>query len=190
MIALENGHPVGEVLLTGDVIAARETEIATQLIEIYDGQDPLFISVLVGGGPFAIDLMEAIVKQRARFHPRLDFIRAKTYESGKDAGETKITIPLSEDLDLSDRPVAVIDDLCDKNLTLPAVDRYLRESHAAKNILSVVLMNKPGDERLGPEPDIVGFQIPKRWVAGRGPDAGNKEIPDAFRYLEYVTAID
>lgn len=188
---LGDGHPVGDVILDDVVIAKRVDEIASELIEIYEDRDPLYVGVLMGGGPFALDLMKSMVRQRAHLNPRFEFVRTKTYTDGKVAAETKITFPLEEGLDLSDTPTVVIDDLCDKNKTLPAVHRYLEDEHGAKEIISVVFMNKPDAKKEpGPLPDIVGFQIPDRWINGYGPDAGKEDHPDAYRYLGYVSAID
>lgn len=189
--ALGEGHPVGDVILDDVVIAKRVDEIASELIEIYEGQDPLYVGVLMGGGPFAIDLMRSMVRRRAHLNPRFEFIRAETYTQGKNAGQTEITFPLKRGLDLSGIPAVVIDDLCDKNKTLPAVHDYLRKEHDATDIKSVVLMDKPDAKKEpGPLPDIVGFEIPNRWIHGYGPDAGQDDHPDAYRYLGYVSAID
>jgi len=188
---LGEGHPVGDVILDDIVIARRIDQIAAELIDIYEDQDPLYIGVLMGGGPFALDLMRSMVRQRAHLNPRFDFVRTETYSQGKEAGQTKINLPLKKGLDLSETPAVVIDDLCDKNKTLPAVHSYLREEHGAQDIISVVLMNKPeADKEPGPPPNIVGFEIPNRWINGYGPDAGKADHPDAYRYLGYVSAID
>jgi len=188
---IENGHPVGDVILPDIVIARRVDEIGAQLMNIYEGHDPLYVGVLMGGGPFAIDLMRSMVRRDAHLNPRFEFIRTETYTDGKNAGQTKITFPLKKGLDLSETPTVVLDDLNDRNKTMPAVHNYLIEEHGAQDILSVVLMDKPDAKKEpGPLPDIVGFEIPNRWINGYGPDAGDEDHPDAYRYLGYVSAID
>lgn len=149
--------------------------------------------VLKGAATFGTDLGEALCHAGAG-RVRYEFLRASTYGTDlKGAGETGRTVRIAlAPGDLRGADVVLVDDLVDQAFTLSHLVRYLREEAGAAAVRTCVLAAKalanpdPAVARLrsGLRLDHVGFQVPDRWIAGYGIDAG-----EDFRNLPCIVTV-
>jgi len=162
----ETDPALGAVLLTGDQIAQRVTELGARITADYAGQAPLLVCVLKGAFMFVADLARAI-----DLPVEVDFMAVSSYGSAtKTSGVVRIVKDL--DADLTGRHVVIVEDIIDSGLTLS----YLRKNLASRNPASLevcaLLVREGSTER--PELRYTGFTIPDDFVLGYGLDIGER----------------
>jgi hypothetical protein len=106
--------------------------MAAELIELYRGQQPLFVCLLRGGAPFAARLMFAVTKLDPTFHPELDYMTVRTSASERSASHPELVMGLAPGTDVMDRTVVMLDDVLDKGHTAGFTSGYLRLLGAAQ----------------------------------------------------------
>jgi hypoxanthine phosphoribosyltransferase len=162
----ESDPALGPVLLTGDQIARRVTELGVQITADYAGQAPLLVCVLKGAFVFMADLARAI-----DLPVEVDFMAVSSYGSAtKTSGVVRIVKDL--DADLADRHVVIVEDVIDSGLTLS----YLRKNLASRNPASLevcALLVREGSTKLQ-ELRYTGFTIPDDFVLGYGLDINER----------------
>jgi hypoxanthine phosphoribosyltransferase len=171
---------------------ANETEVAeginnlaSEIVQQFDGQDPLFVCLLRGGMPFASQLMFAITQQDPYFNPELDYMTVSSYGDGLTASEPKVVMDLSYKTTIANRPVIVLDDVIDKGGTYKFTKKYLEQKGAGKVYLAVLA------QRELPEPrdinaDFYCFSITSQeWLTGMGLD-DPRLGKEANRWARYV----
>lgn len=150
--------------ITGSQITERIKELASRITSEYAGRTPLFLCVLNGAAPFAVDLFRACEDIDAE----LTFVRLKSYEGTGSTGVVKQVMGLSENLE--GRDVILVEDIIDTGNTMV---RLLADLNALKpaSIRIATLLFKPA-ALVHPElkPDYVGFEIPKKFIIGYGLD--------------------
>jgi hypoxanthine phosphoribosyltransferase len=166
----ETDPALGPVLLTGDQIAHRITELGAQITADYAGQAPLLVGVLKGAFVFMADLARAI-----DLPVEVDFMAVSSYGSAtKTSGVVRIVKDL--DADLTNRHVVIVEDIIDSGLTLS----YLRKNLASRNPASLevcALLVREGSTKVD-ELRYTGFTIPDDFVLGFGLD-----IDERYRNL-------
>jgi hypoxanthine phosphoribosyltransferase len=167
------------VLLCGDAIQTRVTELATEIDRDYPEEVEIhLVCVLKGGFVFMSDLIRAM-------SPRVtvDFIAVSSYtKSTKSSGEVR----LLKDLDsgLEGRHVIIVEDIVDTGLTLTYLQDILR-ARSPKSLRTVCLLSKPSRRLVDVTVDYIGFTIEDRFVVGYGLDYDEK-----YRNLSYIAVLD
>ncbi len=161
-------------LYTEQDIANVCKKIGKQLTEEYEGKFPLVVGVLKGAMPFMSDLIKQIDT-----HLELDFMDVSSYGSGtRSSGEVKIVKDL--DAQVEGRDLLIIEDIIDSGLTLSyLVDLF--KYRKAKSVKIVTLLDKPDNRSAKIKADIIGFEVPNKFVVGYGLDYNQK-----YRNLPYI----
>ncbi len=145
-------------------ITERIAEISKSIISEYGDCNPLFVCVLNGAAPFAVDLFRACEDIDAE----LTFVRLKSYEGMGSTGVVKQVMGLSENLE--GRHIILVEDIIDTGNTMVKLLADL-EAHRPASVKIATLLFKP-EALQHPElkPDYVGFEIPKKFIIGYGLD--------------------
>jgi hypoxanthine phosphoribosyltransferase len=139
-------------------LQAMATEISRQLA----GKDPLVLAVMTGG-----IVATGLLLPRLDFALRLDYVHATRYREGTRGGEIEWRHRPSEAI--RGEHVLVIDDIFDEGLTMETIVKACDED-AAASVVSAVLVEKTRQRDCQYRPDIVGLQVPDRYVMGYGLD--------------------
>jgi hypoxanthine phosphoribosyltransferase len=185
---------VERVLITGKVIRKRLQALARDISQFYQGDPRIeLIFVLEGASTFAANLAQEIFKAGGP-EIRMQSIKARTYGTEiKENGETVRPVKIfSVPPSLVGGEVLLVEDIIDQGFTLSAVKDWLVREAGAREVKICALLDKkltnPSPQvkkaRQGLKPDWIGFEIPDRWVAGFGVDAG-----DDFRFLPFVVTV-
>ena len=126
------------------------------------GFDPIVLCVMTGG-----IVATGLLLPRLDFALRLDYVHATRYR-----GETR-----GGDIEWRHRPadvvrgehVLVVDDIFDEGLTMEMIVNACLED-GARSVVSAVLVEKDRERDCAYRPDIVGMQVPNRYVMGYGLD--------------------
>lgn len=167
-------NDIEEILITEQEIANKCAEIGKQLTKEYDGKFPLAIGVLKGAMPFMADILRHI-----NTYLEMDFMDVSSYGSGtRSSGEVKIVKDL--DTKVEGRDLLIIEDIIDSGLTLQyLVDLF--KYRKANSVKIVTLLDKPSGRTANIKADIVGFEVPNKFVVGYGLDYNQK-----YRNLPYI----
>lgn len=158
-------------------IQERIRQIGQQITSEYAGKCPLFICVLNGAAPFAVDLFRNV-----NTDAEITFIRLKSYEGMGSTGVVKEVIGLNENLE--GRDVILIEDIIDTgNTMVKLLDDLSRLNPASIRIAT--LLFKPEALQAQVNPDYVGFEIPKKFIIGYGLD-----IDGLARNLDDIFVLD
>ena len=170
------GHPIGEVYLGRDEIAARVDELGREVSGGYAGRLPLLVAPLKSSAVFLADLSRALAVDH-----ELDVIELAPYGSGRSGGGVR----LLKDLDrpLAGRDVLIVEDIIDTGLTLNYLVRYLRGKNPA-SLRICTLLDKPARRLVEIPVDYTGFTIPDQFVVGYGLDYG-----ELYRNLRFVAVL-
>jgi hypoxanthine phosphoribosyltransferase len=166
------------VLLRGEAIQRRVTELAAEIERDYpDGDEIHLVCVLKGGFVFMSDLIRAMA-------PRVtvDFIAVSSYaKSTKSSGEVR----LLKDLDsgLEGRHVIIVEDIVDTGLTLTYLQDILR-ARAPKSLRTACLLSKPSRRQVDVKIEYIGFTIEDRFVVGYGLD-----YAEQYRNLPHIAVV-
>lgn len=153
------GHPIGNVYLSREAIAARVFELGQELASHFEGREPLLVAPLKSGAVFLADLSRAIPT-----HHGVDLIELAPY-SARGGGAR-----LLKDLDgpIAGRDVVVVEDVVDTGLTLGYLVRTLALRSPA-SLAAVTLLDRPYRRLVGDLPlSWVGFTVPDELFAGYG----------------------
>jgi hypoxanthine phosphoribosyltransferase len=168
------------VLFDEDAIAQRCEELAAEIVA-KDPKDLLVVAVLKGSFMFAADLIRAL--HRAGMSPQVEFIHLSSYRDGtRSSGQVEILRDVESAV--QDRDVLLIDDILESGRTL-VFAKDLLAARGARQVLTAVLLEKPGKRAVHIDADLVGFTCPDRFVVGYGMD-----IAHSFRQLPFVGVID
>lgn len=143
-------------------IQARVKELGKQITNDYGNKIPLFVCVLNGAAPFAMDLFRAV-----DIDAEITFIRFKSYEGTGSTGAVKKVMGLCEDV--KGRDIVLVEDIIDTGSTMAELLADLREKEPA-SIRIATLLFKPEALKVDIKADYVGFEIPKRFIIGNGLD--------------------
>lgn len=150
--------------ITSSQIKERIGELAKSITSEYAGRTPLFICVLNGAAPFAVDLFRACEDMDAE----LTFMRLKSYEGTGSTGVVKKVMGLSEDL--SGRDIILVEDIIDTGNTMVRLLDDLRDNKPASIRIATLLFKPSALQHPELKPDYVGFEIPKKFIIGYGLD--------------------
>jgi hypoxanthine phosphoribosyltransferase len=136
--------------------------LAQQISERLAGTNPLLLCVLNG----ALIPMGHLLT-RLDFPLRQDYIHASRYRG--DTRGAELEWKGRPGTSLAGQTVMLVDDILDEGVTLATLVSYCRGA-GAKEVYSVVLVEKRHDRSNGFQADFVGLQVPDRYVFGFGMD--------------------
>lgn len=165
---------LADVLPAADVIHDRATlgaailRIADEIRDTYaaDPAPPLYITIMHGGMPFAVQLAFALGERGLDLE--FDYLHATRYRGNTSgSGLAWLHRPATP---MRGRRVLLADDILDEGHTLLAVKRWCEDQGAA-DVRVAVLAVKVHDRRVeGIEADYIGVEVPDRYVFGYGMD--------------------
>lgn len=168
-------NDVDEVLFTREQIAAKVSELGSQLSQAYSGRPLTLVSVLKGSLPFMADLMRAMT-----IPVQIDLMEVSSY--GGAVTETSGLVRILKDLSSSieGKDVLIVEDIIDTGLTLNYLLRYLRGKNP-RSLAVCALLDKPARRLVEIDIAYTGFTIPDRFVVGYGLDYG-----EVYRNLPFI----
>lgn len=170
-----DGHRI-DVLFSEAEIAKRITVLAAE-IAAHKPHRLLVVPILKGSFIFAADLIRAM--HHAGLSPEVDFMILASYRAAKTSSGQVDVLRDIESL-VQDRDVLLVDDILESGRTL-AFAKDLLTARGAKNVMSCVLLDKPGHLAANIKSDFRGFDCPDLFVVGYGMDMAHQ-----FRELPFV----
>lgn len=155
-------NDIEKVLYTQDQVAHRLDELAVELTDKYQGEQPLVVSVMTGAMIFTADLIK-----RLNFKLNVDYVDVSSYANGTQSGKVKVVQDLSADI--KGRPVIIMEDIIDTGHTLKYLTNLLND-RGAKSIEICALLDKPDRREVDIEANYVGFKVPNEFIVGCGLD--------------------
>jgi hypoxanthine phosphoribosyltransferase len=166
--------PLADVLATADVVHDRDglesaiEGMADAIKAEYAGDEhpPLFVTIMHGGMPFAVQLAFALGERGLDLE--FDYLHATRYRgSTSGSGLAWLHRPATP---MRGRRVLLVDDILDEGHTLKAVTRWCEDEGAA-DVRVAVLATKVHDRCVdGVCADWSGVEVPDRYVFGYGMD--------------------
>ncbi len=154
---------LASVLVSAADIRKRTRRLGKEISALYGEEEITVISLINGAILFTADLLREITNP-----VRLDCVRISSYRNETTStGKPQILSSLS--LDISNRHVLLIDDILDTGKTLSVVVALIHKLNPA-SVRTCVLLDKRGRREVEFESDLVGFQIPDKFVVGYGLD--------------------
>jgi hypoxanthine phosphoribosyltransferase len=169
-------YPAIDVLISESDIKTRVRECGKRLSEKYNGKPLLIIGMLKGSFIFLADLAREITVPA-----RLEFIRTRSYRSGKVRGELEINYDRT--IDFSEYDVLVVEDIVDSGHTLKAVSELIGEQNP-RSLYVIALVNKPSGREVEYTPDECLFEVGDEFIVGYGLD-----MDEFGRNLPYIGAV-
>lgn len=124
--------------------------------------DPILLPVAKGGLVTA-----GLLLPRLDFPLRLDYLHATRYRDTTRGGELSWHYRPTETI--RDEHCLVIDDIFDEGVTMTAIVAACQADGAA-SVTSAVLVDKRRERPVSYRPDILGLQLPDRYLMGFGLD--------------------
>ena len=152
-----------ECLATAERMEAALDHMAAELTERLADKDPLVLCVMTGAV-----IVAGLLLPRLDFQLRLDYIHASRYRGSTRGGEIAWLHRPTEAI--RGEHVLVLDDILDEGVTLDHVVRACHEDGAA-SVTSAVLVEKRRAHVCAV--DVVGIQVPDRYLYGYGLDYKN-----------------
>lgn len=136
--------------------------IASQINRDYAGKEPVFLAVLNGSFIFAADLMKEV-----KLPCEISFVKMASYQGVNTTGQIREVIGLN--VDLTDRPVIVVEDIVDTGLTMAHMLEVLKKQNPASIDICTLLL-KPGKLQVDLNIRYCCLEIPNDFIVGYGLD--------------------
>ena len=153
-------------------------EVAQQIEKDYADKNPLFLIVLNGAFMFAADLIRNL-----DITCDVDFVKVSSYKGLASTG--RLEVKISNEKDLKDRHVVVVEDIVDSGFTL---HQYLpRVNELGPSSLKVcTLLQKPEAADFKIPIDYCCFRIPTKFVIGYGLDfdGAGRNLPHIYQLID------
>ena len=167
---------IARILLHGDQIRARVSEMAREIARHYDPHGPALtlVPVLSGSIIFLADLIRELPLKM-----KLALVHVSAYPGKTTTAREPKTIhePIGE---IRGRHVLVIDDILDSGRTLRRVQELIRGLEPA-SLRTAVLLRKPSKAPPDVAAEFVGFDIDDLFVVGYGLD-----FDDLYRNYPHI----
>jgi hypoxanthine phosphoribosyltransferase len=165
---------IESVVVSGEEIQKRITELARLVENDYADKNLLVIGILKGAVMTMADFVRAL-----NIHVEMDWMAVSSYGSGtKSSGVVRIIKDL--DRDISNRHVLIVEDIVDTGLTLSWLKSNL-ESRGTASVEILTMLRKPEAAKVEVAVEYVGFDIPTEFVVGYGLDFNEK-----YRNLDFI----
>ena len=171
---------LGTVLVPKKLIIERENTLAEQIYQDNIKSFPVLLCVKEGAKYFFNDLCDLLSSKKLKFDKA--WISTSSYEKGESTGDVKISEYTGPDL--KGRKVIIIEDIIDTALTIKRLVTHLESQGISLYEVAVLLFKKRPQNLVWrlfglracfgmPRIKYVGFQIPKKFVVGKGLDYEN-----------------
>jgi len=152
-----------ELVHSASAVDAALDSMAQRITSLLSHAEPLLLCVLTGGIVPCGRLLP-----RLSFPLDLDYVHATRYQGGTSGHALEWrawpATPLRE------RMVLLVDDIFDEGVTLAGIAQRCR-AEGVRQVFSAVLALKRHDRnKTGMRPDVVGLEVPDRYVFGCGMD--------------------
>ena len=152
-------------------------QMAAAISEQMATSDPILLAVMTGGMIPAVWL-----SGRLDFLHQLDYVHATRYAGGTRGGQLNwLARPR---LPLHGRTVLIVDDILDEGITMMEIAAYCREQAADALLPRPWYASGTIAALTGAEADIIGLEVPDRYVFGCGMD-----YHEHFRELKGIFAL-
>ena len=166
-----------KVLISKRDINKKVLSLAKKINKDFKNKDLIIISVLTGSVVFCCDIIRNL-----NIDFRLDFIRVSSY-NGK-ISTNKIKLISSENFNITDKDVLIIEDICDTGQTLAYIKGLLLKKKA-RTVKICTLINKNVKKVKLVDIDYTGFNIGNKFIVGYGLDYNDK-----YRGLPYIGILE
>jgi len=169
-------------LISAKSIAARIEAMASEIESTFaDSKQLVVVGLLRGSFMFISDLVREL-----NLPVEVDFIETSSYgDSMQSSREVRILKDLRGEI--KNKDVLVVEDIVDTGHTLHHVIKLLKSRDPARLVVCA-LLDKPARREVDVKADLVGFEIPDKFVVGYGIDYAqrNRNLP----YIGTVQFID
>ncbi len=148
--------------LSEDRLQVIVSEVAGKINHKYEGKTPLFVVVLNGAFMFASDLLKEV-----SVDCEISFLRVSSYRGTSSTGEVKELMPIGTDV--TGRDVILVEDIVDTGKTMGDVIAKMK-LEGARSVSVCTLLFKPDAFQGSYAVDLIGVEIPDRFVVGYGLD--------------------
>ena len=136
--------------------------VADEISRDYAGKKPVFLAVLNGSFIFAADLLREV-----NLPCEISFVKLASYEGTSTTGSIREVIGLN--IDITDRPVIIVEDIIDTGLTMAYMLDTLK-GHNPASIDICTLLLKPTKLQVKLDIRYCCKEIPDDFVVGFGLD--------------------
>ena len=150
------------ISITEAEILQKVKAVATRINEDYKGQKPVFLAVLNGSFIFAADLLREI-----DLPCEISFVKLASYQGTQTTGAIRELIGLN--IDITGRPVIVVEDIVDTGVTMAHMLETLRKQNP-KSVEVCTLLLKPGKLQAQLDIRYCCLEIPNDFIVGYGLD--------------------
>lgn len=140
----------------------RVKAVADRINKDFAGQEPIFLAVLNGSFIFAADLLREV-----NLPCEISFVKMASYQGTNSTGTIRELIGLN--IDISNRPVIVVEDIVDTGLTMVRMLETLRKQNPSSIDVCTLLM-KPGKLQVQLDVKYCCLEIPNDFIVGYGLD--------------------
>ena len=169
-----------KVLFDAETIAKRNAALVEE-IKARKLENLLVVAVLKGSFIFAADLLRAMHK--AGLAPEVEFVHLSSYRTATTSSGV-VNILHDVESDVRGRDIVLVDDILESGRTL-AFAKDLLTARGARQVLTCVLLEKPGKRAVNVNADFVGFACPDLFVVGYGMD-----VAHSYRELPFVGVVE
>ena len=165
-------------MISAKSIAARVESMAKEISDYFNDTEKLIvIGLLRGSFMFIADLVREL-----ELPVEVDFLETSSYDDGMESSRE---VRIMKDLrgEIEGRDVLVVEDIVDTGHTLHHVLNLLNSRQPAR-IMVCALLDKPSRREVEVKADIVGFEIPDKFVVGYGIDYAQRN-----RNLPYIGSV-
>ena len=136
--------------------------VAMQINKDFEGKEPVVLAVLNGSFIFAADLLREV-----NVPCEISFVKLASYQGVNTTGEIREVIGLS--VDLTGRPVIIVEDIVDTGLTMAHMLEELKKQNPTSIDICALLL-KPGKLQVELDIKYCCLQIPNDFIVGYGLD--------------------
>lgn len=140
----------------------RVKAVADRINKDFAGQEPIFLAVLNGSFIFAADLLREV-----NLPCEISFVKMASYQGTNSTGTIRELIGLN--IDISNRPVIVVEDIVDTGLTMVRMLETLKKQNPSSIDVCTLLM-KPGKLQVQLDVKYCCLEIPNDFIVGYGLD--------------------
>lgn len=179
---MKHDNYVIDDMISAKAIAARVESMASEISAHFkDSEQLIVVGLLRGSFMFISDLVREL-----DLPVEVDFLETSSYgDSTESSREVRILKDLRGEIEGKD--VLVVEDIVDTGHTLHHVINLL-ESRKPGRLMVCALLDKPSRREVEVKADLVGFEIPDKFVVGYGIDYAqrNRNLPyiGAVRFIE------
>jgi len=175
---LKHDNYIIEDLISAKSIAARVESLAAEISEHFGDTDQLIvIGLLRGSFMFISDLVRELT-----LPVEVDFLETSSYGNSMESSRE---VRILKDLrgEIAGKDILIVEDIVDTGHTLNHVVNLLRSRRPAR-MLVCALLDKPSRREVEVRADLVGFEIPDKFVVGYGIDYAQRN-----RNLPYIGSV-